>query len=358
HDLLTLWAGAQAARRTGAHLVYDAHEMEWDCNRIQRKWLLRIVWRIHEAALVRLADLHVTVSPRIAELYRRRYRIAQPIVLPNAPCRSWAGEGHSAPSLYEQIPHIGDKTVLMFVGSVTRDRGIHTMLEALALLPEEFVLVALGRVVPAVHDELHAYSTRLGVRHRFFELPPVEYRAVPDVVGEADIGLIPVQPAGTSYRYCMPNKLFELMHAGLPIVTGKLPDVAAVVTSNGLGVVCDQESPEDLARAIRHVAERRETFAPGPERIEQIRDAYCWEAYAGELVMAYAALDRRAPRVGGRRSLLSGYLRPRNWMMAWWSGPDADAADLPVGLPPGSLLPARRRPSNRPSRELVAQGRD
>jgi glycosyltransferase involved in cell wall biosynthesis len=93
-----------------------------------------------------------------------------------------------------------------------------------------------------------------------------------------------VRPICLSYRYSLPNKLFESIHAGLPIVAADLPDTAEIVRRYGVGEVFDAGTPQDLAAAIQQVladpaAYRRAARAAAAE--------LTWEHEAEELVGLY-----------------------------------------------------------------------
>ena len=346
HDLLTLYAGVRAAHEVDAGLIYDAHEIEWDRCSFQRNWVLRTWWRFQEAALISAVDSVVTVSPRIGELYRRRYCLGQPVIVPNLPHRAWA-QATPEIDLRLEIPEGSRKRILVYLGTVTDDRGVPQTLQALSHLPEDYVLVTLGNIAPNVEAQLRAKAETLGVQSRFFTLPPVHYTQVSLVSSCADVGVVPVQPVGTSYRYCMPNKLFELIHAGITMVVGKLPDVEAIVEGNRLGEVCDQESPESIAAAVLRVS-RPATRRAIVRRVDAVRAAYSWESFEPRLLQLYETISADTSRRKRWRWALP-WLRPHVWWLALRTGPHPAEADAFAGLQPPNLEPLRRpRPARTP----------
>ena len=80
-----------------------------------------------------------------------------------------------------------------------------------------------------------------------------------------------IQPTDTNHRYTTPQKLFESMAAGVPVVASDLPGMAQIVRATGAGVVCDPTSPHAIAEAITqvmtvHPAERHSDAGPGTSR--------------------------------------------------------------------------------------------
>jgi glycosyltransferase involved in cell wall biosynthesis len=114
-------------------------------------------------------------------------------------------------------------------------------------------------------------------------------------VGSADVVAMPIQPSTLNHRLTTPNKLFEAMTAGVPVVASDLPGMAGIVRETGCGVLCDPTSPAAIATAIRSVLD-----APDSERAsyrERARAAahgkYSWESQVEILVAEYGRLTGR-----------------------------------------------------------------
>ena len=86
--------------------------------------------------------------------------------------------------------------------------------------------------------------------------PPVPTGEVVRWAAGADVGLALIQNVSLSYFLSLPNKLFEYVAAGLPVVASDFPDLRRVVEERGLGTVCRPDDPAAIARAIAWVARR------------------------------------------------------------------------------------------------------
>src|SRR6185436_20856828 len=95
-------------------------------------------------------------------------------------------------------------------------------------------------------------SARLGIRERVHVPPAVPPDAVVSLIREADAAVHPLEryPNGD---VAMPNKLFEYLHAGLPMVGSDAPQMAQFVRTHSLGEVASVEDEEAWARAIDRV---------------------------------------------------------------------------------------------------------
>ena len=72
---------------------------------------------------------------------------------------------------------------------------------------------------------------------------------------------MPIQPSTLNHRLTTPNKLFEAMAAGVPVVASDLPGMATIVRATGCGLLCDPADPASIATALRAILD-----APDEER--------------------------------------------------------------------------------------------
>lgn len=235
NDWNTMWVGVAAKLFGGCALIYDSHELWADRNgRWEwRPWLVGCEW-----LFVRYADVVLTTSPGHAGALARRYRVRQPTVVRNLPER--LGRPSATP---------GPPT-LAYVGGIMPGRGLEQALDALALV-SGVRLRAVGPGTGAYRDSLLQRATTLGVAERFELCPPVSPDVVVDELAPATVGLCLIQPICRSYELCLPNKLFEYVAAGLPVLCSDLPVMAMVVREHGLGEVVGADDVTAIAAGIR-----------------------------------------------------------------------------------------------------------
>ena len=100
---------------------------------------------------------------------------------------------------------------------------------------------------------------------------------LPQYVEGADVGVVLTDGSCENHRLSLPNKVFQYLQSGLPVIVSDLPEMARLVRAHGVGLTVDRDSPESIAAAISRLA------APGPGR---------------EAVLA--AVARAAPRLHWR----------------------------------------------------------
>lgn len=285
HDLNVMPGAARAARHAGARLVYDTHELWRHRNRHgELRPVARMVDAVQEWRLIRRADLIVTVSPSIGEWLQRHYRLHTPVtVLRNLPMRRQPREG---PPLRE-LAGLTDEQVIMYTGRITSGRGLEEAVEALTALPADVVLVLLGYGDDLYGRQLRHRADRCGVRDRVRFVEAVAPDQVPAVASQANVALVAVEPVCLSYRFALPNKLFEAIQAGLPVLASDLPDMRRVVQEHDLGELFQTGRPDEVRDGLKRILAAHDRFA---ERTAKAAAQLHWSNEAHILLSAYEDL--------------------------------------------------------------------
>jgi glycosyltransferase involved in cell wall biosynthesis len=274
NDYNTAWIGVAGKLLTGSRFVYDSHEL-WPDRNLRpewRPWLL-----LCESLFVRAADSVVTTSPGYAEVISMRYRVAAPTVVRNVP--EWRAE--------PDAPRNGETPLAVYFGAVTRNRGLPTALRALALVPE-LRLRIVGPEAWGYRATLTELAAELGVSDRVELLEPVAPGEAPAVLGDADVGLALIEPACLSYEMTLPNKLYEYVAAGLPVLSSDVPVLAREVREHGVGEVADPADPAAIAAALRAVLEP-DANARFREAAQRLAAEATWTREREKLAAVYGA---------------------------------------------------------------------
>jgi glycosyltransferase involved in cell wall biosynthesis len=281
NDYNTMWIGIAAKVLRRSRLIYDAHEL-WPDRNGRREWRLRLV--VCEAVFVRIADATITVSPGCAKVMAARYRVPPPVVVRNVPERL---ERHAEPP-----PH--EPPVAVYAGVLAPGRGIEQALQALATVPA-LRLRLIGRADEGFETSLTRQAETLGVADRVEIRPPVAPAHVAAAVAEATMGLVLIQPTSLSHRFSLPNKLFEYVTAGVPVLASDLPEMGPLVREEGIGEVVAPADVDALAAAMRRLSDPARN-AETRERVRRFGERVNWREERRVLEEVYrAALERRPP---------------------------------------------------------------
>lgn len=285
HDANTLVPAIRAARQVGAAVVYDSHELWRHRNRNRRAPFGQLADALIESWGVRNSDAVISVSPGLVNWLQENYKLDKVHLLRNTPSRVLSTDG---PSLREMAGLDDGDRIVLYTGRITHGRGIEEAMHAVSQLPENIHMVMLGYSQPDYLEELMSLADYLGITHRFKLAGQVPHEQVSATAAQADVSVVAVQPTCLSYLHCLPNKLFESIQAGLPVVASRLPDVAELLTEHRIGATYELGNPEELKLAI-------EAALADPDQIKHnvkaAAEILCWEVEQHTLINIYSELS-------------------------------------------------------------------
>lgn len=279
NDLDTLWPAVRFAQRFGVDVAYDSHEWFTEAEGLKGKPLRRAVWRGLERRCFRRIDRMLTVNASIAEAYRKDGLVVE--VVPNVPERAPKAE----PADRVRLGWPTDRKVLLMQGAfMDRDRGALDAVRAMVHLPEQHLaLIGAG----PEHALASALAERLGVSERVHVHDRMPFDELRRCTAAADVGLSLDRPTVLNFQYSLPNKLFDYLHAGVPVVCSDLPVAGRFVQEEGIGVVANAASEEeDMARAIAEAVGKLLAAPPDAAHLASVAERHHWGAHAEALLGA------------------------------------------------------------------------
>ena len=254
NDPLTLLSGFFVARLTRCRLIYDSHELYsgLELENLFSNWAFRFSLLL-ERTLVKKAESVITVSEAISVEMAKSMGINQPSVVRNIPQKREVAAHNSKSGVLRNALGITPETqVILYQGGIDTGRGLATMVEALTLLKhKQAVVVFLGN--GSLVAELKSLVKTYGLEKRVYFHQAATPDDLPYWTEDADIGVHPIEGSCKNHRLCLPNKLFEYIQAGLPVVVTDLPEMRKIVNDFGVGEVFADGDARDLAARIDYV---------------------------------------------------------------------------------------------------------
>jgi glycosyltransferase involved in cell wall biosynthesis len=240
NDLDTLAAGVVSAGVSRV-LIHDAHELWPD------QWIgmgnmssVGIAWlRIIEHIMIKHASVVMTVNEYIASILCRRYGLSKVRVVMNIPEKTPIGVPYGQTRYRAKLA--------LYQGAYAPQRGLENIIKSCRFLRKDVVLVLRGFGSDAYEQELHKIA--LPFRNCVFE-KQVKMSELVTAASTADIGIVAYLPINWNNYLAAPNKLFEYIQAGLPIVGSDIPFVKDIIRKNEIGYVFDPYDPRSIADAI------------------------------------------------------------------------------------------------------------
>jgi glycosyltransferase involved in cell wall biosynthesis len=276
NDLDTLPGCMAAALLTRTPVVYDSHEYFTEVPELVSRPRVQKVWKWLEKILVPRVKAAYTVCDSIAEIYTGAYGIPFEVVrnLPFSANREPGGAG---------VQSAQGRPVIIYQGALNLGRGLENAIKAMEFLPEaDLILAGSGDR----ENELKKLASRISSNNVFFKgrLPIEE---LVKVTRSASLGISIEEDCGLNYRYALPNKLFDYLQAGIPVVVSNLPEMKKIVEEYQAGLIARSNLPEKLAETFRKALfdhELRKSWKPG---ILRAAGELTWENEKGRLLKIF-----------------------------------------------------------------------
>lgn len=284
----------RAARETGAHVycannldalpaavlaagldrrvVYDSHELWPDM--ITAPPLYKRMARTFERFLIRRVDLVMTVNEMIASVLASRYSIKTPVHIYNCPSAVARKRGNGR-------THRRSFKVVLYQGIYHPQRGLENLVRASRFFLSDVRLVLRG--YGAIEGQLRELAQ--GMTNVSFE-PPIPMERLLDAARMADVGIVPYLPTNLNNYLASPNKLFEYIHAGLPVAASNVPFMRKLVEGDGIGVVFDARDVRSIAQGLNRITRATE-LRRCQRNLSAAAAKYNWQVEGLKLLRSY-----------------------------------------------------------------------
>ncbi|MFH1278805.1 MAG: glycosyltransferase family 4 protein [Candidatus Eisenbacteria bacterium] len=281
HDLDTLLPASIASRLRRRPLVYDSHELFTETHFLVGREKERRIWSRIERALIGRARRIITVSEPIADELTRRYGVEPPRVIRNCPAY------HPPPEPVRPEGAAPDEPILLCQGYMQKGRGLEALVGAMNHLSRgRLVLLGDGEM----KEELANLVGLLELESRVSLHPAVPIEDLPPRTAAATLGFIVYSGASLNFLYALPNKFFEYLMAGVPVVASPLPEIVKLVKEHGVGRIVDPVTPENIAKVVGDLLDHPEELARMRENCLRAAKDLHWGIEERKLLEIYESL--------------------------------------------------------------------
>lgn len=289
HDLDTLSVCAAAAWLTGTSYIYDSHELWLESNRhlAEPSRFVQLMDELTEKSLITGAAAVIAVTPGRASVMRSMYRrMVEPILVANYP-----PVADPYPCDIETRISLGalDESCFLFLyqGVLAPKRGLEQLIDAALMLRGLQIHVAIvGHDVSG--NTIRTYAEEKSAEDMVTFHPPVPSEKLHEITGSADAGLLLFQDSCLNHNLSLPNKLFEYMMSGLPVLACSLPEISEVIVRHDCGCLIDASDPVSIADGMRKMAaDKKEAAKQGKRGYKAARSMYTWDNSAEVLKELY-----------------------------------------------------------------------
>ena len=280
NDLDTLLPNFWVSRLKRIGLIYDSHEYFTEVPELVNRPRVQKVWkRIEEYVLPKMKEM-ITVNESIANLFREKYGIRTNVIR-NIPMRKML----PAPSTREELGLDPQKNILVLQGSgINIHRGSEELVDAMEYLDDcQLVIIGGGDVLPLLKERV--MKKNWTDRVRFF--PRMPYQKMMAITQLASLGFTLDKDTNLNYRFSLPNKLFDYIQAGVPVIASHLPEIERIITEYDIGTFVDDHRPETIAKTVRAALNDEDRIAKWKNNLKVAARSLCWEKEEAVLLNIY-----------------------------------------------------------------------
>lgn len=247
NDLDTLLPNFLISKLMGAKLVYDSHELFCEVPELQNSPGKRNTWkRIERWIFPKLKDVF-TVNESIAKIYSEEYKVNVRVVR-NIPLLS-AQQRVAALSKKELGIPENKKIIVLQGAGINIDRGAEEAVQAMEHVDAILMIVGSGDVM----DVLKEITKKLNLQEKVMFTGKVPFEKLVQFTRHADLGLTLDKDTNINYKYSLPNKLFDYIHAGVPVLASDLVEISRIIRAYKTGDIIESHDPVHIAGKINRI---------------------------------------------------------------------------------------------------------
>ncbi len=269
----------------GARLSYDCRELYFALGSLAGRRWTQAFWKIVERLWIRKAGMVMVTAENQREVLASRYGISPPIVVRNHP--PLISRHDKSRKMRETFKIPGDCRILLYQGMLHPGRGIFLPLEIVRRVDGCVVVyLAFGEL----KDDLLRKVEEYGLRGKVFIHGPTPYTELLEYTSGADVGLALQEPFGENHLRARPNKIFEYIMAGVPVVASDFPPLRKAIVEKGIGLVVDVEDMDDVVEKVRMLLTDEGLYESMVRNCATASGEFNWEADEAGMLSATSTL--------------------------------------------------------------------
>ncbi len=273
NDLDTLPANALVKIIRRKKLVFDAHELFYEVPELNGETFVKWFWKTIEKVFIRFADAYMTVSPSITEYYYRKYKIHFEVIR-NLPLK-----------IAELKEYHYRENLLIYQGALNKDRGIETLIEAMQYI-EGWKLIIAG--IGDLESELKCLAEKLKVNTKVQFTGHLDFDSLRAINQNCKLGFSLEKDTCLNYRWALPNKIFDYINSGIPVLCSNLPEMRRIIEQYNCGEMVESGiSAKELSETIISLTSNSEKLKTYHKACLKAREQLNWENESQNLFKIY-----------------------------------------------------------------------
>ncbi|GER86353.1 glycosyl transferase [Dictyobacter vulcani] len=286
HDEIALPACYIVAWLQHKKLIFEAHEMPLS-TAVVKKWKkLHSISQFILSHMMPLCAGVITVSPPLTQEIRACYGGPEISLVRNIPPLRVVPKKDLLRQYLRLRPNV---RIALYQGNLQSDRGLDLLVHTAKFLEQNIVIVMMGESFEPTRSQLYTLIAKEKVAEQIRIIPPVPYEELLDWTASADIGLTILPPDySVSIRMCLPNKFFEYLMAGLPVLSSPLDAISDIIRTYGVGQIVSPLTPAAIGAAINTFIHDHNALAVMRDNaLNAAHNEFYWEKEKQQLIRLY-----------------------------------------------------------------------
>lgn len=262
NDLDTLLPNFLVSKIKRKKLFYDSHELFTEVPELNNRKFVKKIWLSIEKICLPGTYKAYTVCDSIAEYYRKKYR-KNFFVVRNLP-------------YYHKIEnnYLERENIIIYQGALNKDRGIELMIKSMQHIDNYKLFIAGDGDIAS---ELIELSKKLNLSYKVKFLGKLDFNNLRKITSTAVLGLSLEQNTNLNYYYSLPNKVFDYINAGVPVLCSDLPEMRNIINNYQTGILFKGTDEKKLAKTIIKITSDRKKLLQLHHNCIKASKELCWE---------------------------------------------------------------------------------
>lgn len=243
NDLDTLLPNYLVSKLKKIPLVYDSHELFTEVPELINAPFKRKVWLAIERKIIPNLKNCLTVNESISKIFENKYGIEFKVIRNiSSPIKDFK------PVTRQRLNMRTDKKIIIMQGAgINIDRGAEELIEAM-----QFVSNAILYIIGSgdVWTLLEKRILQLNLREKIILKNKIPRKELMAYTYNADLGVSIDKNTNLNYFNSLPNKIFDYLHAGVPVLSSRLPELENIISKYDVGAFIDNHDPKHIASVI------------------------------------------------------------------------------------------------------------
>jgi glycosyltransferase involved in cell wall biosynthesis len=262
NDLDTLLANTLAAKIRGKKLIYDSHELFTEVPELANSKTKKNIWKFIEKRCIRKANATYTVCQPIADYYNNLYNIKMKVI-------------RNVPFKKQSTTDINNReNILIYQGALNKDRGIELIIEAMTEI-DNYKLIIAG--TGDLQNEFKQLANNYNLNDKVTFTGHLDFESLHKLTCKAKLGLSVEQGNSLNYKFGLPNKLFDYIQAGLPVLCSDFIEIKRIVDEFGVGETVNINNAKSLAKHINQILKESQKLEEYHKNCKKAAEVLNWE---------------------------------------------------------------------------------